>query len=102
MTPSVPSTGQRCRHRGAALVDAPGGPRGSSPQRQPVSSPSSTVCTTWRKGVGGIPRLRRGGAGGNLSAKSCHAISCMPSTRPALVPSAIGRENSHTKIISVG
>ena len=102
MTPSVPSTGQRCRHRGAALVDAPGGPRGSSPQRQPVSSPSSTVCTTWRKGVGGIPRLRRGGAGGKMSANSCHSMSFKPSKRPAIVPSSIGREDYHTKIIFVG
>jgi hypothetical protein len=92
MTRRVPSACQRC----AALLEAHGGPRGRSPQRQPVIRTSSTVLATWREGVWGMPRPRVAGAEGNGSATRFHAKSLHPSHVPAMVPSS--RHSTHSSI----
>jgi len=88
----APAACPRGPQRWGARWDAPGGPRGTSPQRQPVRHTESPVWRSVRNEAWGIPRPRACGAGGKRSAHKRHAQALTPSKRPAILPPSVWPE----------
>ena len=80
---SLPSECQVFSQRWPALLDAHCPPRGRSHQRQPVTKMNSSEFKTLRGCAAGIPRPFPAFSG-NMSSKSSHAASLIPSNLPGI------------------